>query len=150
MRALRDVGRPLMAVVAEDDVEVRYSVAVHLRRLGLEVREAGNGDETMALMKARRPDLLCLDLSMPVVSGYAVLRWIHGDAELRSIPVVVVTGRVGLDDYATCREFGAAAVIEKPFRAKSLIATVRRLLDLPGANDPASTAPPADEPEAQR
>lgn len=150
MRALRDMGRPLMAVVAEDDVDVRRAVAILLRQLGLEVREAGNGDETMALVKARRPDLLCLDLSMPVVSGYAVLRWIHDDAELRTIPVVVVTGRFGLDDYATCRENGAAAVIEKPFRAKSLIETVRRLLELPGPGDPALVAPRAAEPKENR
>jgi CheY-like chemotaxis protein len=150
MSAPRERGQPLQAVVAEDDLPICRVVAEQLRAQGFVVREAGNGDEAMHLIQEQRPDLVCLDLSMPVVSGYAVLRWMHADPVLREIPVIVLTARTGLDDYAACREHGAAAVLEKPFRAKALRAAIRRLLEPPGAGEPRLTAPVSDEGKEHR
>ena len=145
MSALCPRDKPLQAVVAEDDLQICRVVAEQLRALGFEVREAGNGDEAKQLITALRPDLVCLDLNMPVVSGYAVLRWMHASDELTGIPVIVITARTGLDDYASCREHGAAAVLEKPFRATALRAAIRTLLAPPAAADARPTVPTTDE-----
>ncbi|MFH1808781.1 MAG: response regulator [Pseudomonadota bacterium] len=134
-----DTHLPLRAVVADDDVDIRRVIAIQLKELGYEVIEAGNGDAVKAAVTEHPPDLICLDLNMPLVSGYAVLRWLREEPALTEIPVLVITARTSLDDYATCREYQATAIVEKPFRTKALRAAVQRLVGQSGAA--AATAP---------
>ncbi len=129
--------RQRVAVVADDDVEIRRLVARHLRALDFAVHEADDGGAVQTLVSRLHPDLICLDLNMPRVSGYAVLRWLRSDEAPPDIPVIVLTARTGLDDHALCREFGALALIEKPFRAKALKAELQRLLNRWADTDPA-------------
>lgn len=125
------MDRTPLVVVAEDDVPVREVLAKHLRRAGVTVVEAGDGEETLAVLDQRTPDLLCLDLNLPVVSGFEVFRRVRQQPALRDLAVLVMTGRDTLDDMASARELGAVDFVVKPFRPRELADRVLGLLRRP-------------------
>jgi CheY-like chemotaxis protein len=100
-------------LVVDDDVALRRLVVETLARDGSELREAAGGDEALAMIAARRPDVLVLDLAMPVLDGFGVLERLLERAETRQLPVVVLTGR---DLSASERRFlsqRSASILEK-------------------------------------
>jgi DNA-binding response OmpR family regulator len=125
------MDRTLLVVIAEDDVPVREVLAKHLRRAGISVVETGDGEQTLAALSESLPDLLCLDLNLPVLSGFDVFRRVREQPALRDLAVLVITGRDTLDDMASARELGAIGFVVKPFRPRDLADRVLRLLRQP-------------------
>lgn len=113
-------------LVVDDEEDVRTLISRILAEKGYEVDQARNGEEALERLQARRPDLMVLDLMMPEVDGWEVLR------RLRALPdpppVVIVTA---LGDYSALsrgiRE-GASAYVIKPFRFNELLATCQGVL----------------------
>ena len=105
--------------IAEDDPDVRLSIAEILLEEGYDVREFSNGQDTLRALKAGdRPCVVLMDLLMPEMSGGEFLSALRLDAELAAIPVVMITGaRTDLPD---------AEVLQKPFDLTELIATVSK------------------------
>ncbi len=90
------------ALVVDDEVEARHLLARQLLREGWLVTEAENGQQALERMAAQRPDLVLLDLAMPVMDGFAFLRELDNRPDLKSIPVLVVTARdLSAEDRAT-------------------------------------------------
>jgi len=79
--------------VVDDEIAVRRLVVTTLARDGMDLREAADGVEALERIAERRPDVIVLDLSMPVLDGFAVLERLHEEPETRSIPVIVLTAR---------------------------------------------------------
>jgi PAS domain S-box-containing protein len=100
-------------LVADDDENVRVLVREALAAEGHEVTEAVDGEEALALLRARRPDVIVLDLVMPKLDGFSVLEQIQDDPETRFLPVVVLTGKELSDEERTFLRFRAFSVLQK-------------------------------------
>lgn len=119
------MSKPRLILVADDDANDLQMILAALAPPGsdLEVRTMRDGAETLDYLHGREgfkerppgnPDLLLLDLNMPRVDGWAVLRQVKTDAVLRTIPVVVFTSSSRDRDVARCYELGANAYVVKP------------------------------------
>lgn len=102
-------------------------IIASLRRDGYEFREAQNGQEALDSMKASRPDAVVLDLMMPLVSGWDVLREREKDENLKKIPVIVVSANRG-PEIAEAVNKGICAFLPKPFDIGALNSIVRNCL----------------------
>ena len=118
-----------VALVAEDDPEVRQLIATALAKMGFVVLEAPDGKAALDMVRDARPDLVVLDGMMPEMHGFDVCRAIKGDPALSATRVVfcsaVYRGTVGADAQVA---FGADAYIERPFRLDELARVVKRAL----------------------
>jgi DNA-binding response OmpR family regulator len=114
-------------LIADDHEEMRQLVVELLETQGYEARQAADTAAVLEQVRARRPDLLILDVNMPGEGGIAALRWIRENEELNGMRVLVLSGSVDLaPEWLT--ELGADAHLPKPFPIDELNATVRRLL----------------------
>lgn len=117
------VGEPRVPtiLVVDDNDDIRNMVAEALTLVGFGVSTASNGKVALEQVQVTRPDLIVLDLKMPVMTGWQFMEAQRGDPELATIPVVVVTA------VPDAHPAGAAALIRKPFGLDKLLATVGRL-----------------------
>jgi CheY-like chemotaxis protein len=111
------MGVPYLLVV-DDDPDQRSGIAEVLETQGYVVATAANGWQAIELAARRSPALILLDLDMPVMSGWDVLRALGRDATLARIPVIVVSGEADLPR--------GIAALAKPFRVEELLQRVRR------------------------
>jgi DNA-binding response OmpR family regulator len=116
----------MRVVVADDEEDVRILLSRILAEVGYDVYAASEGTEALAVIRERRPDLVVLDLMMPGIDGWDVLR------QLRATPspprVVVLTARDDPASFARAIREGATAYVVKPFRFPELLATVQRAM----------------------
>ncbi len=130
---MSDLARPKRVMVVDDEEDVQILVQRILRDVGFEVDAAGDGAEAIEKLGAARPDLIVLDLMMPGVDGWGVLRHLRGVAD--APPVVVMTARSDYGTFTRGVKEGAAAYVFKPFRFHELVATCQRVL-LAGGRKP--------------
>ena len=119
-------ARPLVLIV-DDDAHLREFLRANLETEGYVVREAGSADEGLAVLEEEPPDLILLDVMMPQVDGWEMLRRVRERHGLESIPVVMFSGKVE-DEAETAEERGAQAFIGKPFDPEQLLASTKHLL----------------------
>ena len=89
---------------------------------------AEDGDVALARAQQDKPDLILLDVMMPFVDGFEVLRQLKENEELRHIPVIMLTARTGDTDFTTGFEIGAADYVEKPFSIVKLVTRIHKAL----------------------
>ncbi len=118
-------GQPERVLVVEDDPSMRRVLVELLRRDGLAVEAVATGAETSAALDRVDPAVVILDLGLPDMSGYEVLRQIRTD---REIPVVVLSGRADETDRVLALELGADDYVVKPFSPRELAARVNGVL----------------------
>ena len=126
---------PASILIADDYEDNRELLRLMLEIYGHEVREARNGQECVRLAQLEPPDLLLIDLSMPVLDGWGTLEQLRADERTRHIPCIAVTAFADSDRERALR-VGFDAYLSKPFRGKELISMVDRLL---AASRPKST-----------
>ncbi len=113
-------------LIGEDDPDVRKWLGIALETEGHAVRQACDGEETLAAVRARRPDLLILDIMMPKMSGLDVCRAIRAvDA---SLPIMMLTARNKDEDVVEGLGCGADDYVTKPFSMKVMFARIAALL----------------------
>jgi len=120
-------GAEATILVVEDNADVR----AHLKRhLGQRYRiiEAENGEAGVATARECTPDLILSDVMMPVMDGYEMCRLIKASRELRHIPVIMLTARVGEDATVEGIGSGADAYLQKPFSMKELKVRIAALI----------------------
>ncbi len=115
-------------LVVEDQEDNRRIVRDLLESVGFELKEAATGDAGVRLAETWRPDLILMDIQMPVLDGYAATKLIKSNAELRHIPIIVITSYALSGDEAKAREAGADAYVAKPFSPRQLLAMIRQFL----------------------
>jgi CheY-like chemotaxis protein len=114
-------------LVVEDDDAIRELVSDVLRDDGYEVREATNGAEALGRIKDERPDLIVLDLMMPVMDGWTFVEKCHGQAFCHDVPIIVTSASHDLPRTAErLRSFGVRTCLAKPFDVDGLLALVER------------------------
>jgi|GEM_PF-207087 len=120
-------------LVVEDDPAVRRLVTTYLERMGLSAMEAGDGRTALRRLTETVPDLVCLDLMLPELSGYEVCEFIRQSPRLRDVPVMVMSGRALPNDRAHAAEVGVSAYLIKPFSHGEFCNQVSALLGTFGA-----------------
>lgn len=105
-------------LVVDDDVQIGNMLEEVLHRAGYEVRRAYSGTEALLAVRAKRPDLILLDLMLPGLSGEEVL------PELAGVPVIVVSAKAEVTDKVSLLLGGAADYLTKPFDTKELLARI--------------------------
>ena len=123
-------------LVADDDVELLGLVAFALRQGGYVVIEAPDGAAALEKFRLDRPDLVLLDVNMPRMNGFDVLRAIRGESD---VPVMMLTVRSSEEDQVHGLDLGADDYLGKPFSPRTLLARVRALLRRRGAERPGAT-----------
>jgi DNA-binding response OmpR family regulator len=126
-------------LVVEDDPTVREVVVRYLAREGIAVREAADGGAALDAADTEWPDLVVLDLMLPVIDGFEVCRRLR---ERAPVPVIMLTARGDEDDRVIGLELGADDYVAKPFSPRELTARVKAVLRRAGGTTPAPEAVP--------
>ncbi|MDX1510035.1 MAG: DNA-binding response regulator [Nitriliruptorales bacterium] len=111
-------------LVVEDEADVALVIRVNLERAGYEVVEARNGQDGVDLADTIQPDLILLDVMMPVMDGFTTLRELQEDPTTEDIPVVMLTALSGERDIIRGHLQGAVRYLTKPFDVDVLLTTV--------------------------
>jgi two-component system alkaline phosphatase synthesis response regulator PhoP len=122
------------ALVVDDDRLFLRLVELNLAKLGIKVLLTDSGREAVRIASSARPDIILLDIMMPVMDGYEVLRQLKENTDTRDIPIVMLTAKSAREDRERCAEMGIAAYITKPFKLEELRETVRRIIFPPQDN----------------
>jgi CheY-like chemotaxis protein len=116
-------------LIADDEPITRMLVKLLLERENFELLEARNGDEAVAVATAERPDLVLLDLNMPVMDGYEAIHHLRHDVSLASLPIIVLTGEDGQTVERRVLAMGADDYMIKPFDATVLLSRVHSVFN---------------------
>ncbi len=108
-------------LIIEDNENNLYMMRFILTKLGHEVLEARDGGSGVDLAKAHRPDLILMDIQLPVLDGYSATRRIREDAALAGIPIIAVTSYAMVGDREKAIAAGCTAYVEKPIDPPSFI-----------------------------
>lgn len=122
------MARHLKVLVVDDEPDIVHYLEHVLRRLGYETASAGNGGEALEKAAADPPDLVLLDVMMPVMDGFAVCRALREREATRLVPIVVMTALPGVDNRVKLLEHGADDVLAKPVDERELVARVQGAL----------------------
>ena len=118
-----------VVLVADDDDDILLLVTTRLRRDGFDVITAHDGEEALALVQERRPDVAVLDIGMPKLDGLEVLQRIRADETLKAMRVLLLTAKAQESDVRRGHDAGADAYVRKPFSPAELSARVRELAE---------------------
>jgi len=121
------IDAPLVLIV-DDDARLREYVRVNLEAEGYLVREAESAEAGLAALEERSPDLILLDVMMPQVDGWEMLRRVQDKHGVGAIPVIMFSGKVDERAVAEAAKRGVQGFIGKPFDARALIESTKQLL----------------------
>jgi two-component system cell cycle response regulator DivK len=116
-------------LIVEDTEDNRQIMRDLLTNAGYDIVEAHDGQAAVTAAAEHRPDLILMDIQLPILNGYEAIRRIKADPGLRSIPIVAVTSYALSGDKEAARIAGCAGYVAKPFSPRQLLATVRDLLE---------------------
>ena len=121
-------SKPLVLVV-DDYQDAREMYAEYLEFSGFRTAEARNGAEALEKAFALTPDVILMDLSLPVMDGWEATRRLRADARTRNIPIVALTGHALTGHGNGTKEVGCDAYVTKPCLPDALVQEVKRILD---------------------
>jgi adenylate cyclase len=122
-------NRSLTVLVVEDDAELREILQVEFELEGLTTLIATNGSEAVTAARELKPDLILMDLMMPVMDGIEATKIIKSNEETKHIPIIMLTASGNRDDIVAGLEAGAIDYITKPFFMPELKARLRSVLE---------------------
>jgi two-component system cell cycle response regulator DivK len=115
-------------LVVEDTEDNRQIMRDLFTNVGYELIEAVTGEEGVRMAEAERPDLILMDIQLPVMDGYEATRRIKANPALKHIPIIAVTSYALSGDEEKTRAAGCDAYVSKPFSPRQLLAKVREHL----------------------
>jgi DNA-binding response OmpR family regulator len=113
----------------DDEAPIRLLARVNLGVEGMQVIEAADGAAGVRLAKQEQPDVILLNVNLPVLDGWQTAEELRKDQETREIPIVFLTARAALSDLARGFDLGAVDYILKPFDPTELAARIRTVLE---------------------
>jgi two-component system, OmpR family, alkaline phosphatase synthesis response regulator PhoP len=122
------VKMPSKILIADDEKNIRELLHYNLELAGFTVLEAVNGDEAVSTAQAQKPELIILDIMMPVMDGLMACKKLKDNPSTRSIPIIMLTAKSEEADRVLGLELGADDYVVKPFGVRELVARVRALL----------------------
>ena len=127
-----DTNRTKVLVI-EDEFAIAKLVRYVLENSGFEVSLAHEGKEALDLIINEPPDIIILDLMLPVMSGFEVLEHMESNGQLKTIPVIVLTCRGQEEDKVKAMHLGASEFMTKPFSPSGLVAVINSVLNSGGS-----------------
>lgn len=121
-------GTAKTVLIADDEPNIVISLEYLMRREGWRVLVARDGEAALATIRAERPDLVLLDVMMPLRTGFEVCQAVRADAALQGVRILLLTAKGRDTDVAHGMGVGADAYMTKPFSTAELAARVRELL----------------------
>ena len=115
-------------LVVEDQEDNRQIIRDMLSATDYQVTEAENGEEALAAVAKQRPDLILMDIQMPILDGYEATRRIKADPGLRSIPIIAITSYALSGDEQKARAAGCDDYVPKPYSPRQFLAKIREHL----------------------
>jgi two-component system, cell cycle response regulator DivK len=115
-------------LVVEDQADNRRILQDLLTKAGYEIILAENGQEALEVVARERPNLILMDIQLPLLDGYEATRRIKADPALRAIPIIVITSYALSGDESKAKAAGCDAYVAKPFSPRALLAKVREYL----------------------
>jgi len=115
-------------LVVEDQEDSRRILRDFLTSADYEIMEAVNGEEALTTAATQRPDLILMDIQLPIIDGYEATRRIKADPTLMHVPVIAVTSYALSGDKAKARAAGCDDFVPKPYSPRQLLAKIRQLL----------------------
>ncbi len=115
-------------LVVDDEPDILKVISFRLKKSGYEVLTAGDGKAALDLIAVNKPDLILLDLRMPVLSGEEVCAMLKASDELKTIPVILLTASSGGKIADKAKELRADDCMIKPFEAEILLEKVRKII----------------------
>jgi two-component system, OmpR family, alkaline phosphatase synthesis response regulator PhoP len=123
------MAKRILAV--DDEKNIRRLVEVNLVRAGYQVETACDGREALERVAAQRPDMVVLDVMMPYLDGFEVLRHLKADPGTAEIPVIMLTAKAQDADIMRGWTGGCDTYLTKPFNPAELLTFVKRIFDNP-------------------
>ena len=115
-------------LVVEDQPDNRQIIRDMLSSTDYEISEAENGEQALASVAKQRPDLILMDIQLPIMDGYTAATQIKADPALRSIPIIAVTSYALGGEEEKARAAGCDDYVPKPFSPRELLAKIRDFL----------------------
>jgi two-component system cell cycle response regulator DivK len=115
-------------LVVEDQEDNRRILRDLLGNAGFELIEAESGEDALAAVMTRRPDLILMGIQLPQMDGHEATRRIKSKSEMKEVPVIAVTSYALADDDAKAREVGCDAYVGKPYSPRQLLGKVPEFL----------------------
>ena len=115
-------------LIIEDQEDNRAIMRDLLMGAGFEMIEAVDGEEGVKLAQSQQPDLILMDIQLPLIDGYEATRQIRAFDDMKAIPIIAVTSYAMSGDEAKARAAGCNAYVAKPFSPRQLLAKVREFL----------------------
>lgn len=122
-------GYKALVLVVDDFADNREMYSEYLSFSGYDVIEATNGKEAVDAARARLPDIIIMDLSLPVMDGWEATRRLKADDRTRKIPVVALTGHALAGHSKGARDAGCDSFLAKPCLPDQLVAEIKRMLE---------------------
>jgi two-component system cell cycle response regulator DivK len=119
-------------LVVEDQEDNRQIIRDMLTFTDYEIMEAESGEQALAAIAIQRPDLILMDIQLPVMDGYEATRRIKADPALRSIPIIAITSYALSGEEQKARAAGCDEYVPKPYSPRQLLAKIRQYLSLAG------------------
>ena len=123
-----DEGRVPAVLIVDDERDIQATLDFNLKAEGFETLRASTGEEALAWLRARLPDIILLDLMLPDIPGTELCRRIKADPRTCGVPIVVLTARGDELDRVVLFELGADDYVRKPFSIRELLLRVRAVL----------------------
>ena len=126
---MKSILKNKTVLIVDDDERNRFALSSYLDMLEMNVLTASDGESALSLLKTEKSiDLILLDIMMPVMDGYEMLKKLRDDTSTRDIPVIAVTAKAMKGDDVKCIEAGASDYIPKPIDLKNFISKMEKWL----------------------
>jgi two-component system, OmpR family, alkaline phosphatase synthesis response regulator PhoP len=125
---------PLKILVCDDERTIVRLIQVNLEKQGYNVVTAYDGKDGLEKIRAEKPDLIVLDVMMPYMDGFEVLKTLRRDPATESLPVIMLTAKAQDKDVFEGYHYGADMYLTKPFNPKELISFVKRIAQGSGSD----------------
>ena len=129
-------GKTVLLVEDNEDNRIVYSTI--LRHFGYQVTEALNGEEGISKAKTEMPDLILMDISIPIIDGWEATQILKHDPATSHIPIIALTAHALASDREKAMEVGCAGYLAKPCEPRAVVAEVQRFLGRGTSNGAAS------------
>ncbi|MEM7016448.1 MAG: response regulator [Pseudomonadota bacterium] len=115
-------------LVIDDDLYLQKLLGTHIASAGYNLLYASDGEKAMEILKSEQPDLITLDMMMPILDGISFLKWLRQEAA-SEIPVMVLTGVSNIEQSQQLQQLGANDVATKPIAPDELLKRINNLLN---------------------
>lgn len=117
----------MRVLIVEDEPNIVESLSFVLQRAGYDVTSAADGEMALGLLRAATPDLLVLDLMLPGINGFEVLKAVKANPALGAVPVIVLTAKGQARDRRMAEDIGVEGFMTKPFSNREFVELVQGL-----------------------